>query len=164
MIAKASACGALAVCLMMVPGLVPDAGAREDRFPYSIMAPEPGTASRHHVKSAKPAKHAKTSRARVKLLAKKRKGGAVARRGSSGSVLPTPLPRTTLIPPPKSGIAPVRPLRQDPGPTVVPGLRPIPNLPHGNESFQDRASRCAHQAGLYGVPNDKRTAYFGACL
>jgi hypothetical protein len=54
---------------------------------------------------------------------------------------------------------------QEQGPTMVPGLaRPIPNLSHGPETFQDRASRCAFQSGLYGVPGGARTQYMGACL
>jgi hypothetical protein len=47
----------------------------------------------------------------------------------------------------------------------VPGLaRPIPNLPHGAETFQDRASRCAYQQGINGVPGTASTRYMGACL
>ena len=51
------------------------------------------------------------------------------------------------------------------GPSVVPGLTgTVPNLPHGPESFQDRASRCAFQSGLYGVPGGARTQYMGSCV
>jgi hypothetical protein len=160
--------------LLMATAIGITAAQAEDRSrspSYSIMAPEPGTpASRskatgqrqtttHETRS----KSAKPSRARAKLLAgKKRK----VVRGSSGSVLPTPLPRTKLIPPVTARIRPVRPLPQDPSPTIVPGLPPIPNLPpatRGRETFQDRASRCAHQAGVYGVPNEQRSVYMGAC-
>jgi hypothetical protein len=57
------------------------------------------------------------------------------------------------------------PLLQEQGPTMVPGLtRPIPNLSHGPETFQDRASRCSFQSSLYGVPGGVRTQYMGACL
>jgi cytochrome d ubiquinol oxidase subunit I len=50
-------------------------------------------------------------------------------------------------------------------PTVVPGLaRPIPNLSHGPETFQDRASRCAFQQGINGVPGTASNRYMGACL
>ena len=46
----------------------------------------------------------------------------------------------------------------------LPGLAtPIPNLPHGPETFQDRASRCAHQAGLNNVPSGAMPQYMGAC-
>jgi hypothetical protein len=48
---------------------------------------------------------------------------------------------------------------------VVPGLaRPIPNLSHGPETFQDRASRCAFQQGINGVPGTASNRYMGACL
>jgi hypothetical protein len=43
-------------------------------------------------------------------------------------------------------------------------MRAIPNLAHGPETFQDRASRCAFQSGLYGVPGTLRNQYMGACL
>jgi hypothetical protein len=45
------------------------------------------------------------------------------------------------------------PMQQQQGPTQIPGTAQIiPNLPHGAETFQDRASRCTFQSGLYGVP------------
>jgi hypothetical protein len=141
------------------------AGQVKSGFPYSIMTPEPGAAPRQKAHTVKRTKQVKTSRGRVKLLAK-HPGRAKTARGSSGSVLPTPLPRTTLIPPVSTRIPPARPVPQPPGDTIVPGLPPIPNLPSaqpGRESFQDRAARCAHQAGLYGVPNDKRGVYLSTC-
>jgi hypothetical protein len=56
------------------------------------------------------------------------------------------------------------------GLTIVPGaggLGPVPNLPPApglaHETFQDRASRCAFQAGLYGVPNGASNQYMSAC-
>jgi hypothetical protein len=86
-------------------------------------------------------------------------------RGSSGSVLPTPLPRTPLIPPEGGGTLTTHALPQEQGPTVLPGVsRPIPNLPHGTETFQDRASRCATQAGLNNVPGTLTNQYIGACV
>ena len=86
-------------------------------------------------------------------------------RGSSGSVLPTPLPRTQLIPPEGGGTLTLPTIPQAQGPTVVPGLRnPVPNLPHGPETFQDRASRCATQSGLSGVPNGAAQRYIGGCV
>jgi hypothetical protein len=47
----------------------------------------------------------------------------------------------------------------------VPGVaNPVPNLPHGTETFQDRASRCAFQSGLYNVPGAARSQYIGGCV
>ena len=84
-------------------------------------------------------------------------------RGSSGVVLPTPLPKTQLIPP-EGGSAPIiHSGPQEQAPTVLPGMNPIPNLPHGTETFQDRASRCAQQQGLYGVPATATGIYMHTC-
>jgi hypothetical protein len=124
-------------------------------FPNTIMAPTHGAAAHHPVE---------TSRRAARSRHPARRNIAIAR-GSSGSVLPTPLPRTRLIPPEGGGALAVRAAPQEQGPTVVPGLaNPVPNLPHGTETFQDRASRCVMQQGLYGVPGGASTAYTGACL
>jgi hypothetical protein len=49
--------------------------------------------------------------------------------------------------------------------------RTLPNLPviagsgrHGRETYQDRAARCAHQAGTYGAAAGDRNAYIGTCI
>ena len=124
-------------------------------FPYTIMAPTHGTAAHHRGEISMRAARANHHAHRNVSLA----------RGSSGSVLPTPLPRTPLIPPEGSAPATVRSAPQEQGPTAVPGLaNPVPNLPHGTETFQDRASRCAMQQGLYNVPGGAGTPYMGACL
>lgn len=124
-------------------------------FPNTIMAPTHGAVSRHRVETSRRAEPGRHHR---------RRDIAVAR-GSSGSVLPIPLPRTPLIPPEGGGAAVAHVAPQEQAPTVVPGLaHPVPNLPHGAETFQDRASRCVMQQGLYGVPGGASTAYTGACL
>lgn len=61
-----------------------------------------------------------------------------------------------------------------PPPIVVPQTGQVvpsqPILPRGAvpgggaESFGDRAARCAHQAGLAGLPADQRGSYMGSCL
>jgi hypothetical protein len=102
---------------------------------------------------------------REKFISKLHRRGLYAVRGSSGSVLPTPLPRTQLIPPEGGGMLTTRSLPQEQGPTIIPGrTRAIPNLAHGPETFQDRASRCAFQSGLYRVPGTLRGQYMGACV
>jgi hypothetical protein len=124
-------------------------------FPNTIMAPTHGAAAHYR---------AETSRRAARGRHHVRRNIAVAR-GSSGSVLPAPLPRTPLTPLEGGGAAAVRATPQEQGPTAVPGLaNPVPNLPHGAETFQDRASRCVMQQGLYGVPGGASTAYTGACL
>jgi hypothetical protein len=139
------------------------AAAQEFSDPYSIMAPERGTV-RHHV--AKPYARARhvphsTDKAASKPTARGRMRIA---HGSSGVVLPTPLPRTQLIPPEGGGAPLVRSAPQQQGVTILPGTNPIPNLPHGPETFQDRASRCAFQQQLYNVPGNLGTQYMGACV
>ncbi len=135
-------------------------------FPYSIMAPERGTVPRYHGRASVRRRH--VTAPPPQTLAKKYPHTHLSVvRGSSGSVLPTPLPRTQLIPPEGSGIVTSRPLPQEQGPTVVPSapsLGAIPNLPHGPETFQDRASRCSFQQGLYGVPATASSQYMGACV
>jgi hypothetical protein len=49
--------------------------------------------------------------------------------------------------------------------------RVLPNLPSlpgagvgGVETGQDRALRCAHQAGVYGAAAGDRNAYIGSCV
>lgn len=134
-------------------------------YPNTIMAPERSGALHHRAETRR------ALRTRAARLAPTPSGHQQAHRkmtiarGSSGSVLPTPLPRTPLIPPEGSGTATVRMTPPEQGPTMVPGLaRPVPNLPHGTESFQDRASRCVFQRGLYNVPGNMTTQYMGACL
>lgn len=59
-----------------------------------------------------------------------------------------------------------------PPPIVVPQTgQALPNLPtiapsgpRGTESFQDKASRCAHQAGMYGTAAGDRSSYIGTCV
>jgi hypothetical protein len=153
------------VALLMASGVVAHARDFEmggdNEYPYSIMAPEPGTAAHHRATT----RHYAPAHGPAKSLAKSSKRGSrFAARGSSGSVLPTPLPRTPLIPPEGGGTPAVHAPPQDQGPTILPSGRAIPNLPHGPETFQDRASRCAFQAGLYGVPNGATSRYMGTCV
>jgi hypothetical protein len=120
----------------------------DDQFPYSIMAPEPGGTMHHRSTTRQPLHH------RFYNV-----------RGSSGSVLPTPLPRTPLIPP-EGNAKPIFPaVPQEQPPTILQGsTKPIPNLPHGPETFQDRASRCAFQSGLSNVPGNLSNQYMGSCV
>ena len=135
----------------------------DSAYPYSIMAPEPGKVTHrartpHHLGSVR-SQPASSTAAPERYMKRPR----YMARGSSGSVLPAPLPRTQLIPP-EGGGAPILPATpQQQGPTFVPGLGAVPNLPHGPETFQDRASRCALQQGLYGVPNGAGSVYMHSC-
>jgi hypothetical protein len=152
----------LIVALVVLFGAV-QATAREFNDPYSIMAPERG-ALRHHA----PKSLWRTRRAPAfqneNAVHRHARGHAHIARGSSGVVLPTPLPRTQLIPPEGGGLPIARSAPQQQGVIVLPGVSPIPSLPHGPETFQDRASRCAFQQGLYNVPGNLGTQYMGACV
>ena len=143
------------VVILFLSAAVPVAAQDYPGFPYTIMAPTRDTAAHHRGEISMRAARAKHHAHRNGSLA----------RGSSGSVLPTRLPRTPLIPPEGSVPATVRSAPQEQGPTAVPGLaNPVPNLPHGTETFQDRASRCAMQQGLYNVPGGASSQYLGACV
>jgi hypothetical protein len=134
----------------------------DGNYPYSIMAPEPGSGHHRGVAPAR-SRHLKSPDVDKPLATRPPRTSSYAVRGSSGVVLPTPLPKTQLIPP-EGGSAPIiRAAPQEQGPTVLPGMNPIPNLPHGTETFQDRASRCAQQQALYGVPASATGLYMHTC-
>jgi hypothetical protein len=157
---------AIALVAMAVPARALEPG--DDQFPNSIMAPERGTTSHHRAPAAAPSRSLRHASllGREKFVAKLHRGPDMfATHGSSGSVLPAPLPRTGLVGYEGGGRLTEPTLPREQGPSVVPGLTgTVPNLPHGPESFQDRASRCAFQSGLYGVPGGARTQYMGSCV
>lgn len=48
---------------------------------------------------------------------------------------------------------------------ALPNLRTVsPSGPGGRETYQDRAVRCAHQAGAYGANAGDRGTYIGTCI
>jgi hypothetical protein len=58
---------------------------------------------------------------------------------------------------------------QQPQPTFVPGVGTVPNLPPARglgatETFNDRAARCAHQSGVFGVPPGQTGTYIRGCV
>jgi hypothetical protein len=69
--------------------------------------------------------------------------------------VPAPQPRANVPPPlyvPETG-------------RLLPNLpTPAPSGPHGTETYQDRAARCAHQAGVYGAAAGDRNAYVNGCI
>jgi len=86
--------------------------------------------------------------------------------GSSAYIAPVPLPSSEMAPAAPVPLLPQPSTRQEP-PIWVPGLaspnNPIPSLPHGSETSQDRRSRCVFQSGLYGVPLTSFSQYMGLC-
>jgi hypothetical protein len=48
---------------------------------------------------------------------------------------------------------------------VLPNTRTLsPSGPNGTETFQDRATRCVHQSGIYGARAGDPGAYVGGCV
>jgi hypothetical protein len=80
-----------------------------------------------------------------------------------GTVKHVKLPKSTVVPMPNAQVPPD---------LYVPQTgRVVPNLPTvsgsgrgGAETFQDRAARCAHQAGVFGQAAGDRGSYMGACV
>jgi hypothetical protein len=80
-----------------------------------------------------------------------------------GTVKRATLPKSTTVPMPNAAVPPD---------IVVPQTgKVLPNLPTvsgsgrgGAETFQDRAARCSHQAGMYGQAAGDRGTYMGTCL
>lgn len=83
--------------------------------------------------------------------------------GSSAYVAPAPLP-SSRIPPARPIPLPLQPPTRQGPPIWLPGLAsPIPSLPHGPETSQDRQARCIFQSRLYGVPPADLSQYLGLC-
>jgi hypothetical protein len=80
-----------------------------------------------------------------------------------GTVKRVTIPKSTIAEPPSAAVPP---------PIIVPQTgRALPNLPTvsgsgrgGTETYQDRAARCAHQAGVYGQAAGDRNTYIGTCI
>lgn len=72
--------------------------------------------------------------------------------------------RYTIIRPEPSARA-AQPLYVPQTGQTLPNLPTVaPSGPGGRETYQDRAARCAHQAGVYGQAAGDRNAYVGACI
>jgi hypothetical protein len=80
-----------------------------------------------------------------------------------GTVQKKRIPKSKIVRPPSA---------TDPGYVYVPQtgrtFQNLPSLPGsgpgGAETFQDRAIRCTHQAGVYGQVGANRGSYMGSCL
>jgi len=81
-----------------------------------------------------------------------------------GTVEHVTIPKSTIVTPPVTEVPQM--------PIIVPQTgRALPNLPSvsgsgrgGAETYQDRATRCAHQAGVYGQAAGDRGTYVGTCI
>jgi hypothetical protein len=142
---------------------------------YNIMAPEPGSGPHHVVRdrrgrtSSRRLQSSTTTQQAVQdtpeqIETYKRNRRIYASRGSSGLVLPTPLPGPTHYAPIGTP-PPTQHSVEQPGPTILPGSgRAIPNLPHGPETFQDRASRCAFQSSINNIHAGQFGSYMASCM
>lgn len=73
-------------------------------------------------------------------------------------IKPMAVPRLGAPPPPPPIVVPQTG-------AVLPNMPTLsPSGPGGRESYQDRAARCAHQAGVYGAAAGDRGAYIGTCI
>jgi hypothetical protein len=110
---------------------------------YSIMVPEKGSKQKQKVSQREQSEP---------WLAPKYKS-------PSGTVQQVHIPKSKIVNPPSA---------TDPGYVYVPQTgRTFQNLStpgRGTETFQDRAIRCSHQAGVYGQTGSARGAYMGSCL
>jgi hypothetical protein len=107
---------------------------------YSIMRPEKGT---------------RPSRPEPWLLPKYK-----SPRGTRQHVV---IPQPAQTPQPRAQVPP--PLYVPETGRLLPNLPSIsPSGPGGRETTQDRAARCAHQAGVYGQAAGDRNAYVGSCI
>jgi len=81
-------------------------------------------------------------------------------RGSTERVVIPPPART---PTPPGAVPP--PLYVPQTGRALPNLpNPAPSGPRGQETFQDRAARCAHQAGVYGQAAGNTSTYINSCI
>jgi len=147
------------------------AQTNHDTGTINIMQPErPGPARSHKARRSAPKQQAP---AEAPAPRQPRAGTTQqkTRHGSSNPVYPTPLPAPQGFTPPPSREVVTRPPAVPP-PLYVPETgRTLPNLPAvsgagpgGAESYQDRAARCAHQAGVYGQAAGNPGAYIGGCI
>ena len=135
---------------------------------YSIMVPEKGSKQKQKVSEQKASKE-KVSKEKVsKLKVSKQKVSkreqseprlAPKYKSPSGTEQQVRIPQSKIVNPPRASGS---------GSVYVPQTgQTFQNLPtpgRGIETSQDRATRCTHQAGVYGQTGSARGAYMGSCL
>jgi hypothetical protein len=115
---------------------------------YSIMVPEKGSKQKQKVSKQKVSKREQPE----PWLAPKYKS-------PSGTVQQVRIPKSKIVTPP-SATAPGYVY----GPQTGRTFQNLPTPGRGTETFQDRAIRCTHQAGVYGQTGSARSSYMGSCL
>src|SRR5215475_7392736 len=124
---------------------------------YSIMVPEKG--SKQKVSKQKVSKHEISKQKVSKQKVSKREQPRLAPKYNSPSgTQQVRIPNSKSVSPPSA---------TNPGYVYVPQTgRTFQNLLSvgGGNTFQDRAIRCTHQAGVYGQVGANRGTYMGGCL
>src|SRR5262245_52335436 len=133
------------------------------------MIPEKGSKQKQKVSSEQKASKEKVSRLKVskqkvsKQKVSKREQSeprlAPKYKSPSGTEQQVRIPQSKIVNPPRA---------RGSGSVYVPQTgQTFQNLPtpgRGTETSQDRATRCTHQAGVYGQTGGARGAYMGSCL
>jgi hypothetical protein len=131
---------AISLALLACTQMLPARGSSLYDGRYSIMAPEPGT----------------KAETQEPWLAPKYKSP----RGTRQHVH---IPRPARIPRHAARVPP--PIVVPQTGAVLPNLPAVaPSGPNGSETYQDRAMRCAHQAGVYGPAAGEPGAYVRSCI
>jgi hypothetical protein len=125
---------------------------------YSIMVPEKGSKPKQKVSNQKVSKQ-KVSNQKVSKREQPKPRFAPKYKSPSGTEQQVNIPRVKTVNPPRASGS---------GSVYVPQTgQTFQNLPtpgRGTETSQDRATRCTHQAGVYGQTGGARGSYMGSCL
>jgi hypothetical protein len=130
---------------------------------YSIMVPEKGSKQKQKVSEQKASKEKVSKQKASKQKVSKREQSeprlAPKYKSPSGTEQQVRIPQSKIVNPPRASGS---------GSVYVPQTgQTFQNLPtpgRGIETSQDRATRCTHQAGVYGQTGSARGAYMGSCL
>ena len=130
---------------------------------YSIMVPEKGSKQKQKVSEQKASKEKvskeKVSKQKVSKREQSEPRLAPKYKSPSGTEQQVRIPQSKIVNPPRASGS---------GSVYVPQTgQTFQNLPtpgRGIETSQDRATRCTHQAGVYGQTGSARGAYMGSCL
>jgi hypothetical protein len=128
---------------------------------YSIMVPEKGSKQKQKVFEQKVSKQ-KVSKQKVsnqKVTKREQPRLTPKYKSPTGTEQQVSIPRAKTVNPPRASGT---------GSVYVPQTgQTFQNLPapgRGTETSQDRATRCTHQAGVYGQTGGARGSYMGSCL
>jgi hypothetical protein len=127
---------------------------------YSIMVPEKGSKQKQKVFKQNVSKqNQKESKQKVSKREQPKPRLAPKYQSPSGTQQQVNIPKPkTLNPPRASGTGSVH------VPQTGQTFQNLPTLGRGTETSQDRATRCTHQAGVYGQTGGARGSYMGSCL